>query len=88
MIVLWVSPPNHGKSLCDVHGCTVKGMSKRYLVTPERHIDNSTELTEFIVDKITNSLAQEVIITEEDKIIPNPSQVILNLILLFVTVSF
>ena len=53
MIALWVSPPNHGKSLCDVHGCTVKGMSKRYLVTPERHIDNSTELTEFIVDKIT-----------------------------------
>ena len=75
MIVLWVSPPNHGKSLCDVHGCVVKGTCKRYLVLPARHIDNSTELTEFILDKIEQSIAEEVFVTEEDKTIPNPSNV-------------
>jgi hypothetical protein len=66
MIVLWISPPSHGKGGCDSHGAVVKGKAKRWVVTEERKINNSAELVDYINNNVDNTFAFLVNVTEEE----------------------
>jgi hypothetical protein len=74
MVVLWVSPPNHGKGHCDSHGAAVKGIAQLYLLSGKQ-INNPGELAIFIDVRVKNAEALHMKISEEDLIVPDVTDV-------------